>query len=89
MCLGIPGRVARWINREPLKAKAELDFEGIRRVCQMACVTEAEVGDYVLVHAGLAISRIDSSAAEELLRTLRSLGQNPATDAAGSGGDQK
>lgn len=88
MCLGIPGRVACWINREPLKAQAELDFEGIRRVCQMACVTEAEVGDYVLVHAGLAISRIDAVAAEELLRTLHSLGQNPATDAAATGGEQ-
>lgn len=77
MCLGIPGKIARWIDREPLSARAEIEFEGVRRVCQMACVTEAEVGDYVLVHAGLAISRIDSAAAEELLRTLHSLGQNP------------
>lgn len=76
MCLGVPGKIARWIDRAPLTAQAELDFEGIRRVCQMACVTEAEVGDYVLVHAGLAITRIDSEAAEELLRTLRSLGQD-------------
>ncbi len=80
MCLGVPGKIARWIDRAPLTAQAELDFEGIRRVCQMACVTEAEVGDYVLVHAGLAITRIDAEAAEELLRTLRSLGQEEVAD---------
>jgi len=85
MCLGVPGKVTRWIDREPLTAQAELDFEGIRRICQMACATEAEVGDYVLVHAGLAISRIDAAAAEELLRTLHSLGQNEAPGNEGGG----
>ncbi|MFO1019802.1 MAG: HypC/HybG/HupF family hydrogenase formation chaperone [Planctomycetales bacterium] len=76
MCLGIPGRVTLWIDRDPLTALAEIEFGGIRRNCQMACVTEADVGDYVLVHAGIGLAVIDAMAAEELLRTLNSLGNS-------------
>lgn len=74
MCLGVPGRVTHWIDRDPLTALAEIDFGGIRRNCQMACVTEAEVGEYVLVHAGIGLAIIDAAAAEDLLRTLNSMG---------------
>lgn len=74
MCLGIPGRIAAWIERDPLTAAAEVDFGGLRRVCQMACVPEAEAGQYVLVHAGVALTVIDPDAAEQLLQTLRDLG---------------
>lgn len=73
MCLGVPGRVTLWVDRDPLTALAEIDFGGIRRNCQMACVTEADVGDYVLVHAGIGLAIIDALAAEELLRTLNSI----------------
>jgi hydrogenase expression/formation protein HypC len=54
VCLGVPGLVARWISKDPLLALAEIDFGGIRKRCHMACVLEAQVGDYVLVHAGIA-----------------------------------
>ena len=80
MCLGVPGKVTRWIDRDALTALAEIDFGGIRRNCQMACVTEADVGDYVLVHAGVGLAMIDAAAAEELLHTLSSLGVS-ATEA--------
>lgn len=76
MCLGVPGRIMHWIDRDPLTALAEIDFGGIRRNCQMACVTEADVGDYVLVHAGIGLAVIDAAAAEELLRTLNSIGNS-------------
>jgi hydrogenase expression/formation protein HypC len=56
MCLGIPGRVVRWLDQTELMAEAEIDFDGIRKRCPMACVPEAVVGDYVLVHAGIAIT---------------------------------
>ena len=58
MCLAVPGKIVRWISRDPVLATAEVEFEGVRRVCHMACVTEAAVGDYVIVHAGVGISRI-------------------------------
>lgn len=73
MCLGIPGKVVHWINREGTFAQAEIEFGGIQRVCSMACVTEAVEGDYVLVHAGIAISRIDPAEAERIFDELARL----------------
>lgn len=76
MCLGIPGKVVRWIERDDTLAQAEVEFDGVRRVCHMACVTEAEVGDYVIVHAGIAISRIDPDEAQRVFDELASLGDD-------------
>lgn len=73
MCLGIPGKVVRWVNRDPILAQAEIEFGGVRRVCQMACVTEAAEGDYVIVHAGVAISRVDPCEAQRTLDDLARL----------------
>jgi hydrogenase expression/formation protein HypC len=73
MCLGIPGKVVRWIEQDPILSAAEVEFGGVRRVCQMACVPDAAVGDYVVVHAGVAISRIDPIAAEQTLLELSRL----------------
>lgn len=70
MCLGVPGRVASWIDRDPLMAAADIDFGGVKKRCQMACVPEAQVGDYVLVHAGIALTIIDRMEAEQLLDRL-------------------
>jgi hydrogenase expression/formation protein HypC len=72
MCLGIPGRLTAWLDRDPLMARGTVEFGGVRRECHLACVPEAEVGDYVVVHAGIAISRIDVAEAEKLLRELAS-----------------
>ncbi len=73
MCLGVPGKVVGWIDRTPLFSKAEIEFEGVRKVCHMACVEDAEIGDYVIVHAGMAICRIDTQAALLQLDTLQRL----------------
>jgi hydrogenase expression/formation protein HypC len=51
-------------------ARAEIEFDGIRRACHMACVPHAAEGDYVLVHAGVAISRIDPNEAQRLFEEL-------------------
>lgn len=74
MCLAVPGRVVRWICREGPFAEAEVEFEQTRRQCHMACVPEAEVEDYVLVHAGIAIARVNSAEAQRILSELRTLG---------------
>ena len=73
MCLGIPGRIVRWINRDRTFAQAEVQFDGVTRVCHLACVREAEPGDYVIVHAGVAISRIDAGEANRIFEALRCL----------------
>jgi len=70
MCLGIPGKVLCWLEREGAFAQAEVEFDGVRRVVHMACVTEAEVGDFVVVHAGIAISKIDPLEAKRIFETL-------------------
>jgi len=75
MCLAVPGQIVSWIERDPIFASAEIDFGGVRRVCHMACVADAAVGDYVIVHAGVAISRIDATDAHRVLEDLRRLGE--------------
>lgn len=70
MCLAVPGKIIRWLDHDPTFGRAEVEFAGIRRICHMACVPGAVAGDYVLVHAGIAITQID---AEEAQRTLREL----------------
>jgi len=74
MCLGTPGKVVRWIEREGLAAQAEIEFDGVRRACHMACAADAEEGDYVIVHAGVAISRIDADEARRVFDELARMG---------------
>jgi hydrogenase expression/formation protein HypC len=76
MCLGIPGKVIRWLERAGAFAQAEIEFDGLRRRCHMACVTDAEEGDYVIVHAGVAISRIDPLEAQRIFDELAKLGDD-------------
>ena len=71
MCLGVPGRVIEWTVRDEVFGRAIVEFEGVRRECQMACVPDAVPGDYVVVHAGLALCRINAEQAELTLRQVR------------------
>jgi hydrogenase expression/formation protein HypC len=73
MCLGIPGRVHSWLNQDDLFATANIEFGGISRPCNMVCVPEAQVGDFVIVHAGVAICRIDAAEAARVLAELERL----------------
>jgi len=73
MCLGVPGRVVKWLDRDPTFGRAVVEFGGIRRECHMACVPDVEVGDYVVVHAGIAISRINEQEAERALKDFAAI----------------
>ena len=73
MCLGIPGRIVSWREDEGLPMGG-VDFGGVRReVCLAYVAGEAAVGDYVIVHAGFAISRVEAEEAERTLRLLQEL----------------
>ena len=72
MCLGVPGQVVEWLDRDPVMGRARVAFGGLTKVIQMACVPEVEPGDFVIVHAGIAIARVNP---EEALRTLRDFQQ--------------
>jgi len=74
MCLAVPGRIVEWLDRSPTFARATVEFDGVRRTCHMACVTDAEQGDYVIVHAGVAISRVDAAEVQRLLDEFARLG---------------
>lgn len=65
MCLGVPGVVK---NIEGMEAQVELG--GVSRTVSLIMTPEAQVGDYVLVHTGFAISVIDEEEAQETLRLL-------------------
>ncbi len=73
MCLAVPGKVVQWIDREAPFARARIAFGGVTREVSMQCLPDAATGDYVLVHAGIAISRIDPVEAERLLKSLDEL----------------
>lgn len=71
MCLGIPGRVLS--IRDDAVRTARVDFGGVVRDASLLCVPEAQVGDYVLVHVGFAISRIDEGAAQTVYGYLNEM----------------
>lgn len=79
MCLGIPGRVVE--ISDPEKKLGLVEVGGVRRQVNLACIVteehpvEACVGDWVLVHVGFAMSRIDEAQAAETLEILTQLGE--------------
>jgi len=74
MCLAIPGKVIEVFEAQGLRM-GRADFGGtIRKVC-LEHLPEARLGDYVLVHVGFALSRIDPEEAETTYRLLEELGQ--------------
>lgn len=74
MCLGIPGRLEERTEVAGL-AMGRVDFSGVSKEVCLSFLPEAEVGDYVLVHVGFAISRIDPEEAERVFRLLEELGE--------------
>ncbi|NLE45545.1 MAG: HypC/HybG/HupF family hydrogenase formation chaperone [Chloroflexi bacterium] len=73
MCLAIPGEVIE-VSDDGLMRMGKVDFGGVVREVGLAFVPDARVGDYVIVHAGFAISQIDEAEAQETLRILADIG---------------
>jgi len=82
MCLGIPGRIIK--IEDASKNLAIADVGGVRRQVNVACIVSEErpaescVGDWVLIHVGFAMSRINEAEAAETLRLLDELGEAQA-----------
>jgi hydrogenase expression/formation protein HypC len=70
MCLGIPGKVVE-IDDEGELRMAQVDFGGVRKEACLAYVPEVQLGDYVIIHVGFAISRLDEEEAQKTLELLR------------------
>ncbi len=78
MCLAVPGQVVTILD-DPLRT-ATVSFGGIAKEVSLALVPEATVGDYVIVHVGFAISRLNEQAAWESLELMAQLDQPDSRD---------
>ncbi len=73
MCLAIPGQVLEIDRSNEAMPMARVDFGGVVRDICLAYVPEVRAGDYVIVHTGFAISRLDEQEARETLRLLEEM----------------
>ena len=75
MCLGIPGKVLEIIPSPFGMAMGKVSFGGVAKEICMAYTPDVEVGDYVIVHAGFALNKLDEQEAQEVFALLREIGE--------------
>ncbi len=76
MCLAIPGKIEEITGQlDETFRLARVDFGGIKKEVNLAMLPEAQVGDYVMVHVGVAISIVDEEEAAKTLHLLRQMGE--------------
>lgn len=73
MCLAVPGRVVRRYERDDT-AMADVDFGGVQKEVCLQYIPDAAIGDYVIVHVGFAIQRLDEASALETLHNFETMG---------------
>lgn len=73
MCLAVPGKILNISGDEPLSRSGRVSFGGIVKEVNLTCVPEADIGDYVIVHVGCAISRLDEREAQRVFEYLREM----------------
>ena len=73
MCLAVPGRVVSTTEQDG-QLMAEVDFGGLRKEVCLAYIPDVQVDDYVIVHVGFAIQRLDEASARETLASFEKLG---------------
>jgi hydrogenase expression/formation protein HypC len=74
MCLAVPGKVLTVDGKDPAFRLGSVDFRGVRKTVNLAFTPEVEVGDFVLVHVGFAITRIDQEEAARTFKYLEHIG---------------
>lgn len=80
MCLAIPGKLLEIEGDDPIFRTGRVSFGGIVKDVSLAALPEANVGEYVIVHAGMAISSLDEDEAQEVFEYLRQLGEIEGLD---------
>ncbi len=73
MCLGVPGQILEILDEDPVTRSGKVSFGGIRKTVSLAYTPDADVGDYVIVHVGFAISKIEESEAREVFEYLKKM----------------
>jgi len=74
MCLAVPGKVIE-IHQQDDLPMAKVEYGGIVKEACLAYTPEVQVGDYVIVHVGFALSRVDEAEAQEIFSYLEQIGQ--------------
>ena len=75
MCLAVPGKILSVAGDDPLGRVGRVSFGGVVKEVSLACVPEAKIGDYVIVHVGLAISTVDEEEANRTWEYFRQMGE--------------
>lgn len=73
MCLAVPGKIESIGTDDPVARIGKVNFGGVLREVSLALVPEAGVGDYVIVHAGFALSRLDEAEANKVFEYIAQL----------------
>ena len=85
MCLAIPGKITSISGEDPLTRIGKVDFGGILKDVSLAYVPEAQLGDYVIVHVGFALSRVDEAEAQQVFEYLREMQELSELEDSGAG----
>ncbi|HEX7654284.1 MAG TPA: HypC/HybG/HupF family hydrogenase formation chaperone [Verrucomicrobiae bacterium] len=75
MCLAIPGKVLAISGDDPLFRLGRIDFSGVIKEASLAYLPDTQLGDYVIVHAGFALSKVDEAEANKIFEYLRQMGE--------------
>ena len=75
MCLAIPGKILSISGDDPLTRMGRIDFSGVVKQVSLAYVPEVVIGDYVIVHVGFALSKVDEDEARKVFEYLKQMGE--------------
>lgn len=84
MCLGIPGKVVE-VSRDADLLAGKVDFGGVFKQVCLECVPDASPGDFVLVHVGVALAKIDEAEARRVFELLDEMNELEELQRAGAG----
>ena len=73
MCLAVPGKITSISGDDPLMRTGKVDFGGMLKEVSLAYVPEVKIGDYVIVHVGFALSKVDEAEAMQVFEYLREM----------------
>ena len=75
MCLAVPGKVISISGDEPLYRTGKVDFGGIVKEVSLAYIPDVQIGEYVIVHVGVALSKVDAAEAAQVFEYLAQMGE--------------
>ncbi|MEY4387835.1 MAG: hypothetical protein RLY20_3118 [Verrucomicrobiota bacterium] len=75
MCLAIPGKVESISGDDPITRMGRINFGGVVKEASLAYVPDVQVGDYVIVHVGFALSKVDEDEAQKVFGYLKQIGE--------------